>query len=475
MPSNRASSALDAPVANRGKLLATVEEDQWFDRKSNRIKPAKLAESIAAFAHAEGGMVVVGISSGLVEGVDDVPTIVNDLRQASMDFLRPQVPVRVREVDCLNQHSLPDHLLVFEIEPSEFVHETVSGECFLRVGDENRRLSFSQRQELEFDRGMAAYEAQRLADRTFESLNPGLVESYRKAAGATQDARRLLAARGLLVGDFEPTVGCYLLFADQPQDLFPNAYVRVLRYLGNTRESGSRQALAADGDFRLEGPLPQQIHAAAELIDRQMPRRRALGADGLFDEQQIVPREAWLEALVNAVVHRSYSMGGDHVRFEIFDDRVEVTSPGLFPGLADLTRPLEAVRYARNPRIARVCFDLRITQELGEGIRRIFDEMRANGLADPVYEQGSGHVRVTLISRARIGERLMAQLPARGRDVLASLRGEGRAMRTGEVQSATGLSRPTVIKYLTLLQDAGLVEWSGANSSDKTATWRSTF
>jgi ATP-dependent DNA helicase RecG len=97
-----------------------------------------------------------------------------------------------------------------------------------------------------------------------------------------------------------------------------------------------------------------------------------------------------MEALVNAVVHRSYSMMGDHVRVEIFDDRIEVESPGRLPGLVDPTDPLAVTRFARNPRIARVCADLRF----GEGIRRMFEEMRIAGLADPIYHQTSGSVRV---------------------------------------------------------------------------------
>ncbi len=87
--------------------------------------------------------------------------------------------------------------------------------------------------------------------------------------------------------------------------------------------------------------------------------------------------------MVNAVVHRSYSLSGDHIRVEIFDDRIEVQSPGRFPGIADAGDPLKVTRFARNPRIARVCADLRFGQELGEGIRRMFEEMRLAGSRRP--------------------------------------------------------------------------------------------
>ena len=57
--------------------------------------------------------------------------------------------------------------------------------------------------------------------------------------------------------------------------------------------------------------------------------------------------------MVNAVVRRSYSMAGDHIRVSIFPHRIEVFSSGRFPGPGDPSRPLEIARYARNPRIAR--------------------------------------------------------------------------------------------------------------------------
>ena len=129
-------------------------------------------------------------------------------------------------------------------------------------------------------------------------------------------------------------------------------------------------------DLQVDGPVLSQIQEALGLLDRLIPRREAFGRQGRFTSVPIIPKEVWSEALVNAVVHRSYSMAGDHIRIEVFHDRLEVHSPGRFPGLVMGADPLAVTRYARNPNIARVCADLRFGQELGEGIRRMFDRMR---------------------------------------------------------------------------------------------------
>lgn len=114
--------------------------------------------------------------------------------------------------------------------------------------------------------------------------------------------------------------GC-LLFDAQPQAVLAEAYVRVLRYRGRERGTGSRQQLLED--HRVEGPLPMQIDEARKLIARLQPKRKALGTEGRFSDLGLVPHDAWLEALVNAVIHRSYSIAGDHIRVELFDDRIE--------------------------------------------------------------------------------------------------------------------------------------------------------
>jgi len=289
-------------------------------------------------------------------------------------------------------HTASGIVLLLSVAPGDTVHETASGDCFLRIGDESRKLTFAQRRELEFDRGTMPFDG---TPSPINDYSPKLAEDYRMLLGAAT-IEGALKARNLLVRGGALTTAGYLLLSDHPQEAFPNAYVRVIKYDDVMRGTGPRQTVVAGQDLRFEGPLPQQIDRAAEAIDRLVPKRQALADSGRFEAVAIVPRAAWLEGLVNAVTHRSYSMVGDHIRVEIFPDRIEISSPGRFPGLADPDNPLGIDRHARNPRIARALAEFGITQELGEGIRRIFDEMRRRGLTDPLYEQGASSVHLVL-------------------------------------------------------------------------------
>ena len=457
--------ALALPANERGRILASISEDQWFDRKSARIKPQDLADVLVGFANADGGTVVIGLWNGQVEGVRDEASI-SGWQQAAIDFTVPVVRASLRTVDCVNEAGEPDRLVVFDIDPSDHLHANRRDDVYLRVGDENRRLTFSQRQELLYDKGQASFEATTVDGARTADLDSSLLGSY-AAAVNHPDVDRLLVARGLMKPTGDLTAAAVLLFANEPQRWFPEASLRVLRYQGKERGSGARQQLLADE--RIDGPIPHLLQRAREIVQSTLPTRRALSSSGTFEKVGLLPQDAWLEAMVNAVVHRSYSLSGDHIRVEIFDDRIEVQSPGRFPGIADAGDPLKVTRFARNPRIARVCADLRFGQELGEGIRRMFEEMRLAGLADPEYYQSAGSVRLTLLT-APIDRALEARLPKGSRDLVRLVREAGH-VSTGDLTAATHRSRPVVIEQLKALERAGILRWVGNSPKDPRAYW----
>lgn len=369
----------DATARQRGHVLLSSPEDQWFDRKSGRVRPRDLANVMVGLANAEGGMIAVGLHDGGLDGPIDV-TAENALRQAAVDFTVPPVRAHVERMDVELAEEAASVLLV-QVDASDRVHTNVKDEAYLRVGDETRRLSFDQRRE---------------------------------------------------------------------------------------RGTGRRQQVT--DDRRIEGPLAQQIAGARAAIAELVPTRRALGPGGVFTDVPSVPPDAWMEGLVNAVTHRSYSVIGDHIRVEVFDDRLEISSPGRFPGVVDLDRPERITRFARNPRIARVLADLGFGQELGEGIRRMFEEMRLAGLAEPEYVQTSGSVTLVLPADP-VDRDLEARLSQEARVLVRAIRDAGR-ISTGELVRVAGRSRPSVLRDLDLLRQAGVVDWVGNSKKDPRAYWR---
>lgn len=465
---NEVERALAAPISDRATILLRVPEDQWFDRKSSRTTPIKLAPHLVAFANADGGDIVIGLNDGIVEGLG--PTPVKDYQQAPYDFTVPPVRAQFQVVDCQRPDGRPAQILLVRVAPSERVHELPNGDCYLRVGDESRKLRYNDRRELEFDKGQAQFDGTR-TDATTIDLDHGLLEQFKRAAGAAAPTDRLLQSLHLRDRDGAYNYAAVLLFAKHPQHWLPEAYVRIIRFAGTERGTGSRLNVVEGEDHRVEGPIPTVIHRARAIIRRLLPRLRALSDAGLFEPTPIVPEDAWLEGLVNAVIHRSYSLSGDHIRVEIYDNRIEIESPGRFPGLADPRKPEDISRFARNPRIARVCAELRIGQELGEGIRRIFHEMRARGLTDPMYDERGGSVRLTLTNAPRLDPHIADRLPNGAERVLDIIRAATTPMGTGDIADAAGVTRPTAKRRLDALQQEGLVRWIGRSPRDPRAHW----
>ena len=459
--------ALAAPPDQIGRALSALPEDQWFERKSARVSPAKLSQAIVAFANAEGGTVVVGIHDGRVEGTDADPRHRDELQQTHVQHVQPPARVHTRLVPCRTDGGADDHLLVVDISPGDDVHATTRDDVYLRLGDETRRLTYVQRRELFFDRRQAGFESE-LTSTALDDSDAVDHEAARNYAAHVGHPhwRSLLAARGL-ARDGRLTIAGLLLFGRHPEGELPNAHVRVTRFAGRERATGARQQVLSDRRF--EGALPQLLAAVFEHVRKVQPRRRALGRSGRFEEVPAVPEDAWLEGVVNAVVHRSYSLQSDHVHVDVFDDRIEVESPGRFPGLSDVRDPLSIHRFARNPRIARVCADLDFGQEFGEGIRRMFDEMRLAGLQPPLYQQTEGSVRLTLSSDAG-GRTADERLPEETRLVVAALREAGR-LGTRDLAELMGRARPTAIRKLAQMREQGVIRWNGQSPRDPRAYW----
>lgn len=462
MPSSDAESEQSAEYLR----LASRDENQWFERKGARLSSRDLGDTLVGFANAEGGVIVLGVADdGRIEGADGAR--MNEWRQAAQRFTDPPVRHAFRALPCTNAAGEASEIAVIEVEPAEHPHTNAKGETFLRIGDGTHRLGPAEAQELRYDKGEAAFDG-RLSEAGDDALDDALTERYVAIIGASSRTGAL-TARGLAVerdGVPRATHAGLLLLGSRPQLHYPQAYVRVLLHEGRGRETGARANVVEDR--RVEGPIVRQIDEARAIIGEWLPRAIRLGEGGRFQPETIIPRDAWMEALVNAVTHRSYSLGGDHVRVSLFRDSVEVESPGRLPGLVRIEN-IRRTRFARNPRIARALSDLGYGRELGEGVNRMFEEMQRAGLPAPFYEQGPASVRLTLRADP-LSARILERLPS-GSGRFAEHLTQRERVTTTEAVNLFERSRPTTLRYLRNLERAGLIERVGS-THDPTAYWR---
>lgn len=185
-----------------------------------------------------------------------------------------------------------------------------------------------------------------------------------------------------------------LLFSKYPTKYLPNARVRLLKYNGNRMETGRNLNLIKDINF--ESALPNVIEAVKREMHSQLRDFQYLGEDGKFKTIPEYPEFPWLEGIVNAVTHRNYSLQGDYIRVSLYDDRMEIFSPGKLPNIITIEN-MRYTRYSRNPRIARILTEFGYVRELNEGVKRIYDDMQKSFLHEPIFtEPNQASVLLTL-------------------------------------------------------------------------------
>lgn len=384
------------------EYLTTENENKIFDRKSAKVKVSDIAPLISAFANAEGGTIAIGISDKTrqIEGINKYGTQkINDFISAPKDFCKPMPRYKEEFLDVVNVDGEKDRILLLHIDLSvDQVIRISNDSTYLRIGDRTKELRGDDLRNLEYSKSMRHYEDECSMDAEFEDLDTELLEQYRNKINAQNDPfEQILAARGFIKkqsGKMRLTNAAVLLFAKNIQQFYPNCRVRFVRYDGTSADVGTR--LNVTKDVNIEQPLLKIIDKAQDFISTQLREFTALdGKTGKFKTVPEYPEFAWKEGIVNAVTHREYAMSGNYIKVSMYDDRLEIESPGRLPNIVTLEN-IKDTRFARNPRISRVLTEFGWVRELNEGVKRIYSDMAEFFLDEPIYSEPEQGVRLIL-------------------------------------------------------------------------------
>lgn len=377
------------------------DEKQIFERKSIQVKPTDLSAAICAFANADGGTIAIGISDKhrRIEGVDCHREQLNEILRAPIDFCTPTVPITTEMVECINSEGKPDHVLLLHIEASPLLHANQADEVFLRVGDKSKKLNFNDRMTLMYAKGVRYYEDEPVSDADIEDLNLEFVRTYCKRIGYAKSPEEYVRENKKFVtmkdGKEQVSVAAVLLFGKNPQIFFPRAFIRFIRYDGIEAKVGKDMNVVKDVIF--EGRILEQVEKAIDFIKLQMKEKTYLGHDGIFVTEEEYSEFVRSEIVVNAVAHRDYGIKGTDIQIKMFDDRLEVDSPGTFAGMVKKEN-IRYTHFSRNPKIAAFLKDYGYVKEYGEGVDRMCRELEAIGLPAPMFNNSTFILKTTVMS-----------------------------------------------------------------------------
>lgn len=375
-----------------------LEKNEWqtFDCKRALIKPSKLLETIAAFANSDGGMVVLGLEDpekevgrkrlfGISEGLDNIS---ETLKLLGKEIDPPLPKVESIEISIENNKKQIDTLHILKIQKSNDVHSLKNADTFVRKGRQNCKIGALEIQRLQYEKGIRKYEDEVSEIDDLRELNQDIFDRFKLDTKGGGDDWQFLKDNALSVkkGDkYFLTKAGVLLFGNNPAvQLRSKCGIKVTRYYG-IRPSYSGDPNFVEKPFTIEGPLIEQIKKALEyfrmVVRKSPPKLR--GAS--FKPSLLIPEWAFQEAITNAVIHRNYSIEND-IQLRFFDDRVEVESPGTYPGHITVNN-IRTERYARNPIIQRTLnrFQESPNLDIGEGVDRMFAIMRESNLYEPLF------------------------------------------------------------------------------------------
>lgn len=461
------------------EYLTQMEEGQYLDRKSARIKPTDIAKHLVAFANANGGVLVIGIEDdGEITGfkyreaksINDFLNIPFTACVGNMRLTYEERKVRVGE--------RVDSILLFFVDPSEdTVIKTSDSKVYLRVGDKSKLLNHEQVTQLEYDKGERSFEDIVVQDSSMEDVDLALLQQYKEKLETNLSLEGILEARGLLKKGHLTNAGV-LLFAKYPTKFLPNARLRLLKYDGIKMETGRRLNIIKEINY--ETAIPKIIQEVRTAINLQLREFQFLDENGVFKVIPEYPEFAWFEGIVNSLTHRNYSILGDHIRVSLYDDRLEIFSPGKLPNIVTLENMLNT-RYSRNPRIARVLSEFGWVKELNEGVKRIYDEMQTLFLKSPTYTEPNQNSVLLVLENSITSRQLRNDdkiTNTFSEEVLNSLNEyELKIIQYLMVNDTITLKTTREIlnrgeslarKQLKSLEEKKLIEWHGSNKSDPT-------
>lgn len=456
-------------------------ENQYLDRKSARIRPRDILQHLVAFANADGGTLVIGVEDdGRITGFNEYKKYsIEDYKNITITELKETpISVKYEVIDVINIKNKKDALLTISVEPSyERVIKSFDGSVYLRQADKSLKMNYEQIKELEYDRGQRYFEDEVVEDSSIDDIDLEIVETYKKNMELESiEIEEILSARNLIKKN-KLTNAAILLFAKNPTKYLPQARLKFIRYNGIKALVGTEINIIKEKTF--DGSIPKIINDASSFIRTQLREFQYLDKDGIFKKMPEYPEFAWFEGIVNALTHRNYAIRGDYIKFIMFDDRVEIHSPGLLPNIVTIKNILNQ-RYSRNPRIARILSEFGWVKEMNEGVKRIYSEMEKFYLKKPVYSEPNNSVLLELENnilnrQLRISESVQKLLGDGVFESLSQIEKEivylcffEKNITITSIAKKLGKSLVHIRKTMKTLVEKGILVWYGNSKKDPT-------
>lgn len=449
--------------AEQAMALCSRPEDQFFDRKSCATKGRTAQKIAVAFGNSEGGEIAFGIKDDSDEpNVEQRLSLFADPEEANgiLQSIYEVTPPLTFRYSFVRVEGASGYLLRVFIDKGQHIHATSDGTVYRRAGASSLPVKDpNEITRMSFAKGAISFENTKLDGHSPEEVVE--TEEAKYLTGAIPegpDGLSFAVNEGLIDRtDWAPTVAGALLLSAHPQGLIPTRCECRIVFYDTREEKPEREHLKLNET--VGGPLFRQIHAVVDRVTEILSEISILTPEGL--KKVDYPPEAVWEIITNAIIHRDYSIADD-VQIIIYQNRIEIISPGTLPAFVNLSNILD-VRYSRNPKIVRTLrrYPDAPNQDLGEGLNTAYQKMQDRRLKPPIIEIQNNYVKVTIAH---------APLASPEEAVIEFLKSTDR-ITNKQARELTGIKSENQMKeVLYRLRDQGIIYLSPDLKGNK-ATW----
>jgi ATP-dependent DNA helicase RecG len=431
--------------------LASRDESHFFDHKALAVSGQKTQKISTAFANADGGEFIIGINDSKDEpdinkrwqGANKIEDFNSHLQ--SISEISPTLDFSVTFLTC---KELPGMAMLIKIEKSASVHETSAKEIYVRQGAQSLKITDKQKViELQFAKGATSFEDFVVTIIPPETVYESVALKYFLSdfSPRTEPLEYVISENLIDLKNFDPRVSGLLLFAKNPSACLPRkCAVKIIRY--ETKEDEPERDYLKE-TISIEGPSYQLIHDTVQKVTEIMSGINVWTPEGL--RSMSYPPEAIWEIITNAIIHRDYSISDD-VQILIFDNRIEVLSPGKLPGYVTLENILDS-RFSRNHKLVRTLSKYKNApnKDIGEGLNTAFEKMKEWKLKSPIIEEVERNVKVTIPHTPL----------ARPTELILEFLSHEERINNRQAREITGIKSENLVKIeFYKLRDEGLLE-----------------
>jgi len=437
-------------------------ESEKVEFKPSLSQTDKIMESISAFSNTKGGIVIIGVSDksevlGVDIGKKTIESLANKIKQSTDPKVYPSI--HVEEIDDKDKQ-----VVVIEAEEGKQKPVLAFGRAFKRVGKTNQKLGYEEIRNIALETPKV-YWNERICERaSLEDIDEEKVRWFLRRARYERRLEldpetpfREALDKLELLREGKPTNAAILLFGRKPQRFFIQSETRCARF------KGAKPLEFIDMKV-FGGNIIDQREDAVEFVKEHIKlHAKIVGMERV--ERWEYPIDAIREAITNAICHRDYEISAN-VQVRIFDDRIEIWGCGHLPEpltVEDLKQRHRSI--LRNPLVGKCFFWIKFIEQWGTGTNRIIDACLDHGLPEPVFEELSGSLVVTL--RKGITEELLREKGLNERQIKAvSYIREKGGITNKEYQVLFDVSRITATRDFKLLEGEGILKRIGKGKRD---------